>query len=131
MQGQKSKSMSSEQEGAKGSKEMKAEGREGTKDMKAEGREGSSKEAQGREGQTTTERKGAADSKSQTTTESQTGTCRPPDSYRTASRPQHRSTLARLSYATNLAHIVHEIAPTSLPLDDIQTGEREPFTATT
>jgi len=76
--------MSSEQEGAKGSKEMKAEGREGkqdmkaegregSKDMKAEGREGKDMKAQGREGQTTTEQKGAADSKSQTTTQSQTG----------------------------------------------------------
>jgi hypothetical protein len=51
MQGQKSKSMSSETEGAKGSKEMKAEGREGHKDMKAEGREGSKDmKAEGREG---------------------------------------------------------------------------------
>jgi hypothetical protein len=74
MQGQPSKSMSSEQEGAKGSKEMKAEGREGKKDMKAEGREGTKDmKAQGREGQTTTEQKGAADTKSQTTTQSQTG----------------------------------------------------------
>ena len=40
MPGQKSKSMSSEREGAKGGKDMKAEGREGSKDMKAEGREG-------------------------------------------------------------------------------------------
>jgi Protein of unknown function (DUF1236) len=95
MLGQTSKSMSSEtdRDRAKGDKEMKAEGREGSKDMKAEGREGSkdmkaegrgdskdmkaqgregSKDmkAQGREGQTTTEQKGAADSKSQTTTQS-------------------------------------------------------------
>ena len=62
MQGQKSKGMSSENDKAKGGKDMKAEGREGSKDMKA-----------GREGQTTTEQKGATDSKSQTTTESQTG----------------------------------------------------------
>jgi hypothetical protein len=75
MQGQKSKSMSSENEGAKGSKDMKAEGREGHKDMKAEGREGRTN-AQGREGQNTNmnaEQKGAADSRSQTTTQSQTG----------------------------------------------------------
>jgi len=49
-QGQKSKSMSSENEGAKGGKDMKAEGR---KDMKAE-------------------QKGTADSKSQTTGQSET-----------------------------------------------------------
>ncbi len=79
MQGQKSKSMSSESENdrAKGGKDMKAEGREGSKDMKAEGREGSKDmKAQGREGQNTNmnaEQKGAADSKSQTTTQSQTG----------------------------------------------------------
>jgi len=69
--GQKSKSMSSENENAKGSKDLKAEGREGTKDMKAEGREGRSgsmnAETKG------AETKGPADSKSQTTTQSQTG----------------------------------------------------------
>src|SRR6266576_3617043 len=65
MQGQKSKSMSSESEGAKGGKDMKAEGREGRKDMKAEGREG-------RPGNTNAETKGGVDSKSQTTTQSQT-----------------------------------------------------------
>jgi hypothetical protein len=55
MQGQKSKSMSSETEGAKGNKEMKAEGREGSKDMKAQGREGSKDmKAQSREGQSQT-----------------------------------------------------------------------------
>jgi Protein of unknown function (DUF1236) len=66
MQSQKSKSMSCENEGAKSGKDMKAEGREGNKDMKAEGREGqkSNMNAQGREDQK---------SKSQTTTESQTG----------------------------------------------------------
>jgi hypothetical protein len=79
MQGQKSKSMSSESENdrAKGGKDMKAEGREGSKDMKAEGREGSKDmKAQGREGQNTNmnaEQKGAADSRSQTTTQSQPG----------------------------------------------------------
>jgi len=79
MQGQKSKSMSSESENdrAKGGKDMKAEGREGSKDMKAEGREGSKDmKAQGREGQNTdmnAEQKGAADSRSQTTTQSQPG----------------------------------------------------------
>src|SRR5882757_6112973 len=54
MQGQKSKSMSSESEGAKGGKDMKAEGREG------------------RKGSTNAETKGGVDSKSQTTTQSQT-----------------------------------------------------------
>jgi len=76
-QGQKSKSMSSENDKAKGGKDMKAEGREGSKDMKAEGREGSKDmKAQGREGQNTNmnaEQKGAADSRSQTTTQSQPG----------------------------------------------------------
>jgi hypothetical protein len=76
VQGQKSKSMSSENDKAKGGKDMKAEGREGSKDMKAEGREGSKDKAQSREGQNTNmnaEQKGAADSKSQTTTQSQPG----------------------------------------------------------
>ncbi|MFL6826155.1 MAG: DUF1236 domain-containing protein [Bradyrhizobium sp.] len=51
MQGQKSKSMSSDNERAKGGKDMKAEGREDRKDMKAEGREGRDKmKAEGREG---------------------------------------------------------------------------------
>src|SRR3981189_2431958 len=51
VQGQKSKSMSSESDRAKGGKDMKAEGREGGKDMKAEGREGSKDmKAEGREG---------------------------------------------------------------------------------
>jgi hypothetical protein len=76
MQGQKSKSMSSESEGAKGGKDMKAEGREGGKDMKAEGREGGKDmKAEGREGHpgtTNAETKGGVDSKSQTTTQSQT-----------------------------------------------------------
>jgi hypothetical protein len=85
VQGQKSKSMSSESDRAKGGKDMKAEGREGSKDMKAEGREGSkdmkaegregSKDmkAQSREGQNTNDQKGGADSRSQTTTQSQPG----------------------------------------------------------
>jgi Protein of unknown function (DUF1236) len=63
VQGQKSKSMSSESDRAKGGKDMKAEGREGSKDMKA----------QSREGQNTNDQKGAADSRSQTTTQSQPG----------------------------------------------------------
>jgi uncharacterized protein DUF1236 len=79
---QKSKSMSSDNERAKGGKDMKAEGREGGKDMKAEGKEGGKDmKAQGREDQKTTQsregqkmdQKGAADSKSQPTTQSQTG----------------------------------------------------------
>ena len=58
--GQKSKSMSSENDNAKGSKDLKAEGREG--------RSGSmNAETKG------AETKGPADSKSQTTTQSQTG----------------------------------------------------------
>src|SRR4030088_91963 len=96
VQGQKSKSMSSESdrakggkdmkaegreggkdrkaEGREGRKDMKAEGREGSKDMKAEGREGSKDmKAQSREGQNTNDQKGAADSRSQTTTQSQPG----------------------------------------------------------
>src|SRR6266581_570152 len=76
MQGQKSKSMSSESEGAKGGKDMKAEGSEGGKDMKAGGREGGKDmKAEGREGRpgnTNAETKGGVDSKSQTTTQSQT-----------------------------------------------------------
>src|SRR5712672_3514195 len=76
MQGQKSKSMSSESEGAKGGKDMKADGREGRKDMKAEGHEGrKDMKAEGREGRpgnTNAETKGGVDSKSQTTTQSQT-----------------------------------------------------------
>jgi hypothetical protein len=74
VQGQKSKSMSSESDRAKGGKDMKAEGREGSKDMKAEGREGSKDmKAEGREGQNTNDQKGGADSRSQTTTQSQPG----------------------------------------------------------
>ena len=61
LQGQKSKSMSSENDRAKGgSKEMKAEGREDRNGMKAEGREAN--------GNMNAESKGAAESKSQTTT---------------------------------------------------------------
>src|SRR6266403_1333316 len=66
MQGQKSKSMSSENDRAKGGKDMKAEGREGSKDMKAQGREGQNTDMNA-------EQKGAADSRSQTTTQSQPG----------------------------------------------------------
>lgn len=62
LQGQKSKSMSSENDRAKGgSKELKAEGREDRNGMKAEGREG-------RNGNMNAESKGAAESRSQTTT---------------------------------------------------------------
>jgi hypothetical protein len=74
MHGQKSKSMSSESEGAKGSKEMKAEGREGSKDMKAEGREGSKDmKAQSREGQSQTGQTGQAQSREGQSQTGQTG----------------------------------------------------------
>jgi hypothetical protein len=78
MQGQKSKSMSSETEGAKGNKEMKAEGREGHKDMKAEGREGhKDMKAEGREGSKDMKaegREGSKDMKAQSREgQSQTG----------------------------------------------------------
>jgi hypothetical protein len=59
MKGEKSKSMSSENDNAKGGKDMKAEGREDHNGMKAEGREG-------RSGNMNAETKGA-DSKSTTT----------------------------------------------------------------
>jgi len=76
MPGQKSKSMSSEREGAKGGKDMKAEGREGSKDMKAEGREGSKDmKAEGREGRNpnmNAEQKGATE-RTQTGQTGQTG----------------------------------------------------------
>lgn len=85
MQGQKSKSMSSEndhtkatkemkaegREGRNGDKDMKAEGRTGEKDMKAEGRTGEKDmKAESREGRSGTmnAEKGTMDSKSQTTT---------------------------------------------------------------
>jgi hypothetical protein len=69
MPGQKSKSMSSEN-ATKGGKEMKAEGRNGDRDMKAEGRDGTmnAEGREGRNGKMNAESKGAADSKSQTTT---------------------------------------------------------------
>jgi hypothetical protein len=63
MKGEKSKSMSSENDKSKAGKDMKAEGREDRSNMKAEGREG----------RMNAEQKGAADSKSQTTGQSQTG----------------------------------------------------------
>ena len=61
MKGDRSKSMSSETDSSKGAKD---------KDMKAEGREGRSgnMNAQGREDRMNAEQKGAADSRSQTTT---------------------------------------------------------------
>jgi len=74
MPGQKSKSMSSDNDNAKGaSKDMKAEGREDRNgNMKAEGREDrNGMKAEGREdrnGSMKAESKGAADSKAQTTT---------------------------------------------------------------
>jgi hypothetical protein len=77
VQGQKSKSMSSENE-TKGGKDIKAEGREGRDNMKAEGREGRDRDqnAQNREGRDkdqnaqTRDRNGNmnAETKSQTTT---------------------------------------------------------------
>ena len=95
LQGQKSKSMSSENDRSKGgSKELKAEGREDRNGMKAEGRENGNMKAEGREdrkgmkaegredrsgnmkaegregrnGNLNAETKGAAESRSQTTT---------------------------------------------------------------
>jgi hypothetical protein len=71
MKGDKSKSMSSESDNAKGGKDMKAEGREGRSgNVNAQGRE-DRMNAQGREERNTNmnaEQKGAADSRSQTTT---------------------------------------------------------------
>jgi hypothetical protein len=61
MKGEKSKSMSSESDNAKGGKDMKAEGREDRNGMKAEGRGD-------RNGNMNAESKGAAESRSQTTT---------------------------------------------------------------
>ena len=59
MKGDKSKSMSSESDNAKGGKDMNAQGREGR---------GGNMNAQGREDRMNAEQKGAADSRSQTTT---------------------------------------------------------------
>ena len=70
MKGDKSKSMSSESDSGKGGKDMKAEGHEGRGNMNAQGREdrGGNMNAQGREDRMNAEQKGAADSRSQTTT---------------------------------------------------------------
>lgn len=73
--GQKSKSMSSENDSPRGSKELKAESREGNKDMKAEGRDGRNGNinAESRDrNNLNAEQKGPTDTKSQTTTQTQT-----------------------------------------------------------
>jgi hypothetical protein len=69
--GQKSKSMSSENDNTKGGKDLKAEGREGRdrNNMNAEGREGRDRNNMNAEQKGATDR---TDSKSQTTTQSQT-----------------------------------------------------------
>jgi hypothetical protein len=67
IKGEKSKSMSSENDGAKAGKDMKAEGREGRDGkMNAQGREDRNT-AQGREDRMNAEQKGAAGTQSQTT----------------------------------------------------------------
>jgi Protein of unknown function (DUF1236) len=102
MQGQKSKSMSSENDNAKGTKEMKAEGREGRsgdKDMKAEGRDSKSgsmnaesrdsktgnMNADTKNGNMNAQTKGTTDSRSQTTTgnAATSATAAPPPEKRT------------------------------------------------
>jgi Protein of unknown function (DUF1236) len=102
MQGQKSKSMSSENDNAKGTKEMKAEGREGRsgdKDMKAEGRDSKSgsmnaesrdsktgnMNADTKNGNMNAQTKSTTDSRSQTTTgnAATSATAAPPPEKRT------------------------------------------------
>ncbi len=78
IKGEKSKSMSSENEGAKGGKDMKAEGREGR--MNAQGREE-------RKTNMSAEEKGAVGSKSQTTGQSQPGTAQSQTGQSTQSQP--------------------------------------------
>jgi hypothetical protein len=66
MQGQKPNGMRSENNDAKGGKDMKAEGRNENKDMKAEGRENTDMKGEGRDNKMNADSKGTAE-RSQTT----------------------------------------------------------------
>jgi hypothetical protein len=104
MQGQKSKSMSSDNDSAKGgSKEMKAEGRNGN--MNAE-------------------QKGAADSKSQTTTQSQTGQTSQPQTTGQAGAAAKLSTEQRTKITTVIRD--QHVQPVTSVNFSIAVGTRVP-----
>jgi hypothetical protein len=115
IKGEKSKSMSSENDNAKGTKDMKAEGREGRSgDMKAQGREDrmNAEQKGGREDRLNAEQKGAVGTQSQTTGQAGAG--------------------AKLSteQRTRITSVIREqhVAPATNINFDVRVGTRVPRT---
>ena len=108
MKGEKSKSMSSENDKSKAGKDMKAEGRDG------------------RNGNMNAEQKGAADSKSQTTTQSQTGQGSQSQTTGQAGAGAKLSTEQR----TKISSVIREqrVQPVTNVNFEIRTGVRVPRT---
>ena len=108
MKGEKSKSMSSENDKSKAGKDMKAEGRDG------------------RNGNVNAEQKGAADSKSQTTTQSQTGQGSQSQTTGQAGAGAKLSTEQR----TKISSVIREqrVQPVTNVNFEIRTGVRVPRT---
>ncbi len=121
MKGEKSKSMSSETNGAKGSKEMKAEGRDKDmkteghdKDMKAEGRDTKSG-SMSSDSKSTAQTKGTTDSKSQTTGNAATSaTAAPPAEKQTQIASAIRSEKVEEVKNVNFNISVGAVVPTTV-----------------
>jgi Protein of unknown function (DUF1236) len=118
MQGQKSKSMSSENDGAKsGSKES------GGKDMKAEGREdrGGNMKAEDRNGNMNAESKGAAETRSQTTGQAGAGaklSTEQRTKITTVIRDQHIAPVNNVNFAISIGtRVPREVSFHPLPAE--------------
>ncbi|SDS30044.1 DUF1236 domain-containing protein [Bradyrhizobium canariense] len=114
MQGQKSKSMSSENDNAKGGKDIKAEGREDQKGMKAEGRDGNVKGA--------AENKGTAENKSQTTTGQAGAGAKLSSDQRTkittVIKEQHVAPVTNVNFSISVGtRVPHDVAFRPLPAE--------------
>jgi hypothetical protein len=114
MQGGQKKGMSSENDNAKGSKDMKAEGRQDPNNMKAEGR-------QDRNGTTNAESKGAAENKSQTTGQASAG-AKLSGEQRTkitsVIRNQHVAPVTNVNFSISVGtRVPHDVAFRPLPAE--------------
>ena len=112
MKGEKSKSMSSENDKSKAGKDMKAEGREG------------------RNGNMNAEQKGAADSKSQTTTQSQPGQTGQPNQSQTTTGQAGAGAKLSTEQRTKITSVIREqrVQPATNVNFSIAVGTRVPRT---
>jgi hypothetical protein len=114
MQGQKSKGMSSENDSAKGGKDMKAEGRQDPNNMKAEGR-------QDRNGNMKAESKGAAENRSQTTGQAGAGaklSSEQRTKITTVIRDQHVAPISNVNFSISVGtRVPRDIAFRPLPAE--------------